>query len=718
LRKFAVLFLFIPFLGLILSCEFLGEGSDYPDFEDTNFVAVSVEDERDIAQILAEQEFRAGMVRFYNREYQAAIQLYNKALSLDPRNFRARYYLGNAYLNAGYARNAIDEWENLIRLGGGNYQVKQKLNDLYFRLAIDKSYDYSDSYVLSHIYDGITDGKHKIIRPSFIAYDERSDSLYVSTAKTRYVVEVDGNGNVVRQIGRRFGDLSMFGLPTGVAIYNDHIFIADYRQDRIYIFRKNGRHIGEFGVSGYEQTNISGPMGLYISEDEYLFVVDNGNNRVQKFNLEGGWIQSVGENDLNRPTDIAGRGEVIYVSDTHNNRVVSFDYFGNIIEIIGEGILTQPRGLELKGNRLFIVDGRQGIFVYDITRRSMETLGVDEDRLQFPFGICIDSRDMIYNTDFNSQNIAVYIPLELRYANLGVSVKQVWLQSYPHNFIHLRVWDRRGDPIYDLTEENISIWEEGELIPFTRLGATHKHRDNMYIQFVVDKSLASSGYQPELVGAMRTFLENMTGNDWIELTIVDNDIVSTGRMDANVLLPINIIERDGFTGNYPRNLGTAVYDATTRLLNVNRNKAIVLFVSGETGRESFSVYDYRVLITYARENAIPVYVVSFTDKNRNIFESLAKETFGSYYTIDNLRDVLNLHGEIKNSRQLEYIINYEGLNLKGLRNFWVNGHIRIRYKTLVGVEDFGYYVPEFKLEETIDARTRERLLSEFTEKAD
>lgn len=702
-------------LLFINSCD---KDKDETDVKSTNKNVTIIDEDanKNINEILSDKSFSRGMIRLYNREYQAAIQIFSKALSLNPLNFRARYYLGKAYLYSGYTKNAMDEWENLIALGGGNYQIKQKLNDLYFRLAIDKNYEYTSPYILSKIYDGITEGMHKVLRPSFIFYDTPNDTIFVSTAKTRYVVEIDGNGNVLRQIGRKLGDFSAFGLPTGIAIYNDKIYIADYKTDLIHIFQRNGKHINEFGIKGYKSSNLSGPMGLYIDKNEYLFIVDNGNNRLQKFDLDGNWIQSIGEGELDRPTDIVGYDKNIFVSDTYNSRVIHYDNFGNIVEIIGENQLKRPYGLAIKHNKLYIVDSKQGAFVYNLQSKEMEKLGVDEGKLKFPFDICIDSRDLLYETDFNTQNIAIFIPLQLRYANLGVSVNQVWQKSYPNSLVHLRVWDKKGMPIYDLKEENISVKEEGENIPFARFGATAKYRKNMYIQFVIDKSINTKSFFPELEESFETFLGKMSGNDWLEVTTVNTEIKTSGKLDANVLLPLEFVKTGEFTGNYPNKLGEALYNATTRLLNVNRNKAIVLFTSGKIGINSFTNYNEEVVITYARENAIPIYIIVLANNSQPIFQRIASETYGNYYNLSSRAEMLDLHNEIKNSRPLEYILSYEGLNLLGLKNYWVNVHLRVKYKSMIGVDDFGYFVPEIRIGESFGGRSDIDLEKEYSDK--
>ena len=602
-----------------------------------------------IDAINAEKNFKSGMIRFYNREYEAAIQLFSKALSFEKLDSKARYYLGCSYLNAGYTKNAIDEWENIVKFGDTSYQIRQKLNDLYFRLAIDKSYDYSNPYVFTKLYNGLSDGMHKINRPSFIIYDGKSDSTIVSSTLTKFVVEVDGSGNTVREIGRNFGDFSAFQLPMGICLYDNKIYVADYKADEIFIYSREGKFLSKFGSSGVAPTNIAGPMGLYISEDEYLFAVDNGNDRIQKFGLKGEWIQSIGEGVLKRPTDVTGANGIIYVSDTFNKRIASFDTFGNMLESIGDGVLQEPLGLSIKNGKLYICDAENGLYIYDIAGKSLEKFSTDEHKVRFAFDACLDSKNILYETDFNTPNIAIFNPLQLQYANLGLQVSQIWLSSYPRNLLHLRVWDKTGRPVYNLKEANISIYEEGTEIPFIRMGPTFEFRKNMYAKIIIDKSESMREYEPELIEMINSFLTQSTGADWLDMVTVNDTMESTGKIPSSILRPVDFIKKIQYRGPYPEELDSALHTAVTELLNINRNKAIIIFTAGEIGNSTFSNYDADMLSTYAKQNSIPVYVINFTDKNREIYEKITEETFGRYYSMKSLKDILNIYNDIKNA---------------------------------------------------------------------
>lgn len=652
---------------------------------------------QNINDIMSEKSFKAGMIRFYNREYEAAAQLFTKALSYEPAHFKARYFLGQAFLNSGYAKNAADEWENLIKLGIGNFQIKQKLNDLYFRLSIDKSYDYTSPYIFTSILDGSTNIMHRIDRPSFLLYDEATDAILISSTGTHYVVEIDGAGHIIREFGRNFIDTVKLKMPMGLALFNNKLYVSDYKSDCINVFQRDGKFLNKLGTHGFSSSNIAGPMGLAITPDEYLFVVDNGNDRIQKFDLKGEWIQSIGQDELKRPTDIVSVDNTLYVSDTFNKRIVAYDTFGNMLETIGDEVLSEPRGLTFKDGKLYITDAQNGLYIYNIDNKTLEKFGLDNDRMKMPFDVCLDSKNILYESDFNSQNVAIYAPLQLQYANLGVQTSQIWMGSYPKNLIHFRVWDKTGKPVQNLKEDNILITEEGTEVPFVRLGPTYEYRKNMYVKVIVDKSTSMKEFEPELMDTLTSFLQKCTGSDWIDFKTIGATIESTGKMNASVLRPLDFLKKNPYYAEYPASVDHVIYESTQELLNINRNKAILFITTGEVGESSFSDYEPDLLLTYARQNAIPIYIINLSDKNREIYQRIAEDTFGKYYTLRDIKSILDLYNEMKNAPPLEYIASYDGLNLKGLRNFWVNVHIRVKYKDLVGVDDTGYYVPEFFL---------------------
>ena len=68
------------------------------------------------------------------------------------------------------------------------------------------------------------------------------------------------------------------------------------------------------------------PIGLAIDGKNTLWVVDSGNNRVERFNLEGEYLTQFGSSgsgpgQLSAPQGITATNGALYVADTGNNRV-------------------------------------------------------------------------------------------------------------------------------------------------------------------------------------------------------------------------------------------------------------------------------------------------------------------------------------------------------------------------------------------------------------
>lgn len=92
-----------------------------------------------------------------------------------------------------------------------------------------------------------------------------------------------------------------------------------------------------FGGSGTGDGQFDKPLGIAVSSGGYVYVVDNLNNRVQKFDGNGTFIAKWGsfgsdDGEFNYPQDIAvATNGYIYVADSGNCRIQIFDDNGNFI---------------------------------------------------------------------------------------------------------------------------------------------------------------------------------------------------------------------------------------------------------------------------------------------------------------------------------------------------------------------------------------------------
>ncbi len=104
-------------------------------------------------------------------------------------------------------------------------------------------------------------------------------------------------------------------------------------------------------------------MGIALSSQGELYILDGENNRVvkfdqrMKFERHFGGIEA-GAGRLQKPLDIltGGRGEVFVLEP---EAVVEFDYAGNYVRRIGEGVLKDARGFGIYGFGLVVADSAE-----------------------------------------------------------------------------------------------------------------------------------------------------------------------------------------------------------------------------------------------------------------------------------------------------------------------------------------------------------------------
>ena len=174
-------------------------------------------------------------------------------------------------------------------------------------------------------------------------------------------------------------------------------------------------HGGEFMAPMY---------GLAIDQQGAVFVVDNGNNRVQKFDSTGNFIILWGNfgaanSNFHNPTGIAcdGKGNV-YVVDTNNHRVQKFDgkLGGYIMKFgsrgNGEGQFNAPWGIAVDRVRgyIYVVDSANfRVQKFDMSGEfimSWGSFGNGDGQFYFPRGIAVDQADgTVYVVDMGNHRI-------------------------------------------------------------------------------------------------------------------------------------------------------------------------------------------------------------------------------------------------------------------------------------------------------------------------
>lgn len=119
-------------------------------------------------------------------------------------------------------------------------------------------------------------------------YDIIQDSeghLYVSDCDNHRIQVFDKNGQFLHMFGSRGTEKGQLKRPMGMTISNDggHVFVSEYDNHRVSVYKTDGTFVSSFGHYGTGKGELCYPVGLAFDNDGFLYVCDQGNNRIQVF---------------------------------------------------------------------------------------------------------------------------------------------------------------------------------------------------------------------------------------------------------------------------------------------------------------------------------------------------------------------------------------------------------------------------------------------------
>jgi len=195
-----------------------------------------------------------------------------------------------------------------------------------------------------------------------------------------------------------------------------NVYVVDTGNNRIQKFSNDGVFLFKWGSSGPGPGQFNHPHGVGIGPMGNLYVSETGNNRVQKFTSEGVFLTmwgSFGDGDgqfrHNHGLAVDDEGNV-YVADRNQNRVQKFTRDGVFIMAWGT---TGTGDGQFTGTNGVAVDAEGNVFVGDSSPRiqkftsdgvfitSWGSAGVGDGQFNFPRGLSTDGLGNLYVADRN-----------------------------------------------------------------------------------------------------------------------------------------------------------------------------------------------------------------------------------------------------------------------------------------------------------------------------
>ena len=172
--------------------------------------------------------------------------------------------------------------------------------------------------------------------------------------------------SMIKTWGKEGGEDGQFKEPIGITIDGSEVYVVDQGNIRIQKFTNAGNFITSLNMSD----KLSSPNGIASNRSGTLFIVDLYENQIdivvngtiiKKWGSEG-----TGDGQFNTPTFVAADSSGnFYVTDTGNNRIEKFTSDGKFItkwgsEGSGDGQLSEPAGiaLDFSGN-VYVTELRQ-----------------------------------------------------------------------------------------------------------------------------------------------------------------------------------------------------------------------------------------------------------------------------------------------------------------------------------------------------------------------
>jgi sugar lactone lactonase YvrE len=250
-------------------------------------------------------------------------------------------------------------------------------------------------------------------------------NVYVVDAGRNRVVVYSPDGTELRSWGEQgkgpgqfdFQQLDQTVLLSGIAVAADgSVYVADEGNFRVQKFDARGTYLTAWGSRGSAKGTFNRLIGVAVGANGNVFTTDGdaSGNTIQVFDLSGKFLtwwgrKGSGNDQISlegaAPAAVGPLGSV-YVADNNRGRVLVYDPSGQLKFTFGskgsgDGQLSFPGpiGIDAKGN-LFVSDyGNGRIEEFDKRGRFVTAIDLSDARLESPAYVAIGAAGELYVMD-------------------------------------------------------------------------------------------------------------------------------------------------------------------------------------------------------------------------------------------------------------------------------------------------------------------------------
>ena len=309
----------------------------------------------------------------------------------------------------------------LIRIKEGN-DKNTELNAAIEQLRIVK--DTAMKVMKSNLLESISkdfDGRLKVIEDSKVEVEDLDlISFRCYSDKIRKSMdEIDLIELIPEYVGREHPILSKCKTgsgkgeltnPRGITFdkRQNKLYICDSSNHRIQVFDTNGKFLNSFG-----DDQLQKPFGICVSKD-FVFVTDEDKKCVTKFTLEGIFENSFdGTKQFYTIRGIDCCDKFLYICDSGYQRIRIFDLNLKYIKNFGSGKISYPIDVSIHSDRIYIISHtRSSIYCYskDCTFQKEIELKGENKPMTLALFMVIDIKGNFLISDESNQQIRIFSP--------------------------------------------------------------------------------------------------------------------------------------------------------------------------------------------------------------------------------------------------------------------------------------------------------------------
>ncbi len=253
---------------------------------------------------------------------------------------------------------AFDHWNNI-------YVVNNNLGTTRFPIY---KFNHQGIYLASFGTAGNGNADERCDHPTGMCLDA-AGNLYIVDGANNRIQQWDSFGSYVAKWGTTGTGNGQFNFQSGgtfasIAYDGTYLYVTDPGNHRVQKFSTAGVYQTQWGTTGVTSGKFTQPNGIAVALDGTIYVVDDGWNpgtggtrsRVQHFTNTGTYIDEydsatygTGDGEFEHPNgiDIDSDGN-IYVADEYNSRIQKFD--SSFVYVAQFALPNQNQGIAVRPN--------------------------------------------------------------------------------------------------------------------------------------------------------------------------------------------------------------------------------------------------------------------------------------------------------------------------------------------------------------------------------